>query len=167
MRVGGRLRNGLQTRIQNKGDLYERKNPNLVTTNGFDVLRRTRQELCVHLLNLRFLCNRKITDKPTLNSIEDKFRYAAQDLETLTKRTLELIEMEEAGKGSKSPPPPVVRPKFSNMHSFAEGDHTPRRGLQTSASLTKANEDGLGGSSLKARILSVTSPRGKIRRRSI
>lgn len=87
--------NGLQQRVQSKGDLYTRRDPRLVSTNPIDVMRRLRQEVSVNFLNIHLAVNNKVSDNGALQILDNRFTEIQSDLNEIEAMVMSQLALQD------------------------------------------------------------------------
>ena len=85
---------GLQMRVQNKGDLYTRREVSVANHGHYEALRRLRVEISVNFLNLQLACLKRVTEKNIHKGIQDRFAQITADIKTMEAIFEELLLLE-------------------------------------------------------------------------
>ena len=123
-------------RVQNKGDLYMRRDVSLASNGHYEALRKLRVEVAVNFLNLQLACLKKVTEKNAHKSIEDRFVQIAEDIRAMESLFEELLLLERE-QDKKLSDPRASRDPPKQPH---------RRGPSKQLSEDPSEEDGLSRS---------------------
>jgi hypothetical protein len=117
-------------RVQNKGDLYMRREVSLASTGHYEALRKLRVEVSVSFLNLQLACLKKVTEQNAHKGIQDRFAQIAQDIQTMESVFEDLLRLDreldkklrDPRASRDAPKPPHKRGPSKNLSAEPSED---------------------------------------------